>query len=127
MRILIAMVTFATAGYAAISGAQAACTGSNGRGWGSGNGAGQFEMNASDKNCPMSFQGVINDTTKTRIPATEVRITRAPGSGKVSVTRTGLVYTPNKGFKGNDTFCTSNTTPKAPGVTLSGCVTVTVR
>lgn len=127
MRILITGLTFATVSCAMLSGAQAACTGSNGRGWGTGNGAGQFEMTAADKTCRMSFQGVINEAAKTRIPATEVTITRAPGSGKVAVTKSGLVYTPNKGFQGSDTFCTSNTTPKEPGITLSGCITVTVR
>lgn len=127
MRALVTMITFAAAGYAMLSGAQAACTGSNGRGWGTGNGAGQFEMTAADKTCRMSFQGVINETAKTRIPATQVTITRAPSSGKVTVTKNGLIYTPNKGFQGSDTFCTSNTTPKVPGMTLSGCITVSVR
>jgi len=121
------MITFAITGYSMLSGAQAACTGSNGRGWGTGNGAGQFEMTAADKTCRMSFQGVINEAAKTRIPATQVTITRAPASGKIAVTKSGLIYTPNKGFQGSDTFCTSNTTPKVPGITLSGCVTVTVR
>ncbi|TQI76519.1 hypothetical protein FHT98_4315 [Bosea sp. AK1] len=127
MRVLITMITFVAAGYAALSSAQAACTGTNGRGWGTGNGAGQFEMSMADKTCRISFPGVINETAKTRIPATQVTVTRAPGSGKVAVTRSGLTYTPNKGFQGSDTFCTSNTTPKVPGVTLSGCITVTVR
>ncbi len=50
-----------------------------------------------------------------------------PKNGKVQVTGKGLVYTPAKGFKGSDSFCTKNTTPKAPGVVLSGCITVAVR
>ena len=126
MRAFVA-ATFAAASHMMLSSAEAACTGSNGRGWGTGSGAGQFEMVAADKTCRMSFQGVTNEAARTRIPATEVTITRAPSSGKIAVTKSGLVYTPNKGFTGSDTFCTSNTTPKAPGITLSGCVTVTVR
>jgi hypothetical protein len=110
-----------------VSTAQAACQGSNGRGWGRGAGAGQFEMTTADKVCRISFTNVINERDNTSIPATNVSLTRAPSAGKVSVTKSGLVYTPNKGFKGSDTFCTSNTTAKAPGVTLSGCITVTVR
>ncbi|BCB20325.1 hypothetical protein [Bosea sp. ANAM02] len=127
MRVLITVITFATAGYSMISAAEAACTGTNGRGWGRGNGAGQFEMSSADRNCRISFPGVINESAGTRFPATQVTVTRSPGSGKLSVTKQGLIYTPGKGFKGSDTFCTTNTTPKAPGMTLGGCVTVTVR
>lgn len=111
----------------AASVAHAACTGSNGRGWGSGKGAGKFEMSAADKVCNIGFTNVINDTTKTSIPATNVTVTRQPKSGKVAVTGKGLVYTPANGFKGRDTFCTRNKTPKVPGATLSGCITVTVK
>jgi hypothetical protein len=48
----------------------AACTGSNGRGWGSGNGAGKFQMAASDKTCRIGFTNIINDKQKTCVPAT---------------------------------------------------------
>lgn len=107
--------------------AEAACTGSNGRGWGSGQGSGSFEMTSADKSCQISFPNVINDRAGTQVPANKVSFTRQPSNGKVSVTGRGLVYTPARGFKGTDRFCTSNTAPKAPGVTLSGCVAVTVR
>ncbi|MCC4243238.1 Ig-like domain-containing protein [Stappia indica] len=109
------------------SSVHAACTGSNGRGWGRGNGAGSFQMTAADKSCRIGFTNVINDRTKTSVPANKVSVTRAPKNGKVQVTGKGLVYTPAKGFKGSDSFCTKNTTPKAPGVVLSGCITVAVR
>lgn len=69
----------------------------------------------------------INDQAKTSIPATNVKITRPPKSGKVAVTGSGLVYTPASGFKGNDRFCTTNTTPKVKGKMLRGCITVTVK
>lgn len=115
------------AGCMSISAAEAACTGSNGRGWGSGNGAGKFTMSAADQSCRIGFTNVIDDRKKTSIPATNVKITRAPKSGKVAVTGSGLVYTPAKGFKGQDRFCTSNKAPSVKGTTLSGCITVTVR
>ncbi len=127
MRAFVIVVTFVAASHIMLSSAEAACTGSNGRGWATGGGAGQFEMSAADKTCPIDFPGAMNEATGTRIPATQVKITRPPSSGKVAVTKSGLVYTPNKGFTGSDTFCTSNTTPKVPGATLSGCVTVSVR
>ncbi len=127
MRVLVTLTTGFVVGCLTLSAAQAACTGSNGRGWGRGAGAGQFEMTAADKACRIGFTNVINERDKTSVPATNVALTRAPSAGKVSVTKSGLVYTPNKGFKGNDTFCTTNTTAKVPGVTLSGCITVTVR
>lgn len=85
-------------------------------------------MTQADKTCRISFPGFIDDKKNTRIPATEVRITSQPKSGKVSVASgKGLIYTPNAGFKGKDRFCTSNTSPKVKGKKLSGCVTVTVR
>jgi len=127
MRVKIFTATFFAVGCLTLSMAEAACTGTNGRGWGSGRGAGKFEMTAADKNCRISFTNVINDQQKTRIPATNVTITRAPKSGKVNVTGSGLVYTPNQGFRGSDTFCTRNTTPKAPGAVLSGCITIAVK
>lgn len=108
-----------------VSAAQAACTGSNGRGWGSGQGAGQFTMSQADKTCRISFPGFISGDKRT--PATQVTVTRQPKSGKVAVVAgQGLLYTPAAGFRGKDTFCTRN---KASGMsgTLSGCVTVTVR
>ena len=81
-------------------------------------------MTQADRSCRISFPGFIDDRAGTRVPATNVTVTQQPGSGKVSVTRSGITYTPNKGFKGRDTFCTSNTTPKVPGKTLSGCIAV---
>lgn len=127
MRVLVMLATPAAIVLLSASVAQAACTGTNGRGWGSGQGSGSFQMTTADKTCRISFPHVINDATRTQVPASRVSFTRQPASGKVSVTGSGLVYTPGKGFKGTDTFCTSNTAPKAPGVTLSGCVSVTVR
>ena len=107
--------------------AQAACSGSNGRGWSKGNGAGKFEMSAADKECRIGFTNFINDENKTSIPATTVAITRAPKSGKVAVTSKEIVYTPEQGFKGSDSFCTKNTSDKVKGSVLSGCITVVVR
>lgn len=126
MREVIITIALAAVGVAASSTAFAACTGSNGRGWGSGNGAGQFEMSAADKNCRISFQGFIDDRAGTRTPATNVSLTKQPANGRVAVSKSGIVYTPTRGFKGTDTFCTSNTSPKMPGQTLSGCISVVV-
>lgn len=121
----ILMVTFMSGLFGA-SAALAACEGSNGRGWGSGKGDGAFEMAAGDKACTIRFPIFIDDAAGTRTEATQVTLTQAPKSGKVGVGKTGLVYTPNPGFKGKDRFCTKNTAPKVKG-TLAGCVTVTVR
>lgn len=128
MRIVSTVAIVTVTGCLTITAAQAACTGSNGRGWGSGKGAGAFEMSTGDKECRISFPGVINEQAGTRIPATEVSVTQPPKSGKIKVVKgRGILYTPNAGFKGRDRFCTRNTTPKAPGVTLSGCITVSVK
>lgn len=128
MHVRTALAAAFLIGLFSASAAEAACTGSNGRGWGSGRGDGKFEMAASDKSCRIGFPSFINDANKTSIPATEVTVTRTPKSGRVSVVAgRGLLYTPNNGFKGRDTFCTRNTTPKVRGKSLSGCITVTVR
>ena len=110
----------------AVTSSYTECTGSNGRGWGQGKGNGQFEMAAADGHCMISFPGFINDTTNTRIPATELALTKAPSSGTIGKSASGIVYTPQPGFRGTDTFCTRNTSPEVRG-TLSGCVSVTVR
>lgn len=124
----ITLTTVLAIGFFSVSSAQAACTGSNGRGWGSGRGSGQFAMTAGDKVCKISFPGFINDAKKTRIPATEVTVTTAPKNGKVSIVAgKGLVYAPKQGFKGKDRFCTRNKSSKVKGASLSGCITVTVR
>ena len=108
--------------------AHAECSGSNGRGWGTGNGKGSFEMTSADKVCKISFPGLIDEVKKTREPATDVTITRQPKNGKVSVVKgQGLIYTPARNFKGEDQFCTKNTTPKVKGKSLSGCITVMVK
>lgn len=127
MRAFVMMATPVAIVLLSSSVAQAACTGSNGRGWGSGQGSGSFEMTSADRTCRIAFPHVINDRAGTQVPASKVSFTRQPTSGKVSVSGGGLVYTPGRGFKGTDTFCTSNTAPKAPGVTLAGCISVTVR
>lgn len=128
MRSAITLIVLSVAGFSAAHPAYAACTGTNGRGWGGGSGNGQFQMTGADKICRISFPGFVDDVAKTRTPATEVKITRAPKSGKVSVVAgQGLVYTPEQGFKGKDRFCTRNTTPKVKGKALAGCITVTVR
>jgi hypothetical protein len=128
MRILAMVGALGVVGLVSVSAAQAACTGTNGRGWGSGNGAGQFTMTQADKNCRISFPGFVDDRKKTRIPATEVSISSKPKSGKLTVVAgQGLIYTPNAGFRGRDRFCTINTSPKVKGGKLSGCVSITVR
>ncbi|WP_199259659.1 Ig-like domain-containing protein [Paracoccus binzhouensis] len=128
MRIRFTLGTFFLAALFAASAAQAECTGSNGRGWGSGKGAGKFEMTAADKVCRISFPGFIDDVRKTRTPATEVVLTKAPSHGKLGIAPgEGLVYTPAQGFRGSDKFCTRNKAPEISGKTLSGCITVTVR
>lgn len=126
MRILATIATIAVAGCVTVSVANAACQGSLGRGWGGGKGAGQFTMSAADGSCRVGFPNFIDDKRKTSTPATQTTVTRAPKSGKTSIGARGVVYTPSKGFKGKDTFCTRNTSPKVKG-TLAGCVTVTVR
>lgn len=125
-RVLISAIVV---GFSALSAgaAMAECKGSNGRGWGSGKGEGKYEMTSKDKVCLINFPNFIDDAAKTSIPATEVKLSRAPKNGTIGVTAQGLIYTPITGFKGADTFCTRNTTPKVRGKTLSGCVTVTVR
>ncbi|MFC3073720.1 hypothetical protein [Shinella pollutisoli] len=128
MRTLITLVVATVAGLSTASMAYAACTGSNGRGWGSGKGNGAFQMTAADKVCRISFPGFINDAAKTRIPATDVTVTKRPKNGKVAVVAgKGILYTPNPGYKGKDAFCTRNKSSKVKGQTLSGCVTITVR
>lgn len=128
MRLRTTFAVLFAAGLFSVSAAEAACTGTNGRGWGSGRGAGTFTMTTADKACKISFPGFIDDKKKTRIPATQVRLTKQPSSGKVSIVAgKGLLYTPKAGFKGKDRFCTSNTSPKVKGGRLSGCITVTVR
>jgi len=124
MRALSVAGTLLMIGFFSISTAEAACKGTNGRGWGSGGGSGSFTMAAADKVCNISFPGFMNGGKRT--PATNVRITRQPKSGKLAVAGKGLVYTPAAGFRGKDTFCTRNTAPGISG-SLSGCVTVTVR
>lgn len=126
MRANTLLVATFIGGLLATSAAHAACTGSNGRGWASGKGDGKFEMAASDGSCLISYPAFINDATNTRTPATKVALSRAPKSGKITLSADGLVYTPTPGFKGTDKFCTKNTTEKVKG-TLSGCITVTVR
>ncbi|MEI4486395.1 hypothetical protein V8J36_09345 [Frigidibacter sp. MR17.14] len=108
---------------AAATTASAACDGGLGRGWASGKGDGKFTMVAADKSCPISYPAFIYDTRK--VPATEMKLTRAPKSGKLSLSASGPVYTPNAGFKGADKFCIRNTAKGEKG-SLSGCVTVTV-
>lgn len=126
MQMRSAIATLFITGLFAASAAQAECTGSNGRGWASGKGNGQFEMTAADKSCQISFPGFINDADQSRIPATEMTLTRAPKSGKLSVSADGPVYTPNAGFKGKDKFCTKNKSAEVPGKTLGGCINITV-
>ena len=127
MRKISFFIASAVVGTMSFSIAQAACEGSNGRGWGRGQGAGSFTMGARDKSCAISFPGFINDKKKTRIPATQVKVTKQPKSGKISVSGKGITYTPKHGFKGKDRFCTINTSPKLRGERLSGCITITVR
>ena len=103
------------------------CSGGLGRGWASGKGAGQFEMAASDKQCVIGFANFIDDATQTKLPATDVALTRAPQNGKIGIAKTGVVYTPTPGFKGQDKFCTTNTAKERPGKKLWGCITVTVK
>ncbi|MEW9612380.1 hypothetical protein AB3G45_00600 [Shinella sp. S4-D37] len=122
------MATAFVIGCFSVSTVHAACSGSNGRGWGTGRGAGKFEMTTRDKSCKISFPGFTDDVRKTRIPATDVTFTSKPKSGKITVVAgKGLIYTPNAGFKGKDRFCTRNRSSKVKGKSLSGCVTITVR
>lgn len=128
MRYIFTLAALSAASFFYTSSANAACTGTNGRGWGSGNGSGQFSMTVADKTCNISFPGFIDDIKKTRTPATQVTVRSAPKNGKVSVVAgKGLVYTPNAGFKGKDRFCTTNRSPEVKGKALSGCITVTIR
>lgn len=128
VRRFLLLAALSTVGLTTASSAYAACSGSNGRGWGSGNGKGQFEMTTGDKSCNISFPGFIDDVKKTRTPATEVTVTRNPKNGKIAVVAgKGLTYAPSAGFKGKDSFCTRNKSSKVKGKTLSGCITVTVR
>ena len=106
--------------------AEASCTGGLGRGWGGGQGSGKFTMSAGAKSCQTGFANFIDDRRKTQVPATKVTVTKQPKAGKVQVTGRGVVYTPNKGFKGTDNFCTRNASPKVRG-TLGGCIQVVVK
>lgn len=126
MHIRAFLYTFAITGVFAGSVAQAACSGSLGRGWGSGSGKGTFEMAASDKTCVIDYPNFINDSAKTKIPATQVALTKAPKSGKIGLSPKGMIYTPTAGFKGKDKFCTKSTAPEVKGKSLAGCVSVTV-
>jgi len=122
MRDFALMGTLLISGIFASSAALAACDGGLGRGWSKGSGKGAFDMAAGDKTCLIDFPAFIDDAKKTKIAANELAMTRAPKSGKIGVSAKGIVYTPAAGFKGKDTFCIKNTTPKMPGKTLSGCV-----
>lgn len=120
------LTTLVVLGCFSASTAYAACSGSNGRGWASGRGAGKFEMSAGAKSCQIGVPGFTVGNSRT--PAAESKITRQPKSGKVTIAQgRGFLYTPNAGFKGKDRFCSSNTSPKFKGQRLAGCVTVTVR
>ena len=107
--------------------AYAECSGSNGRGWGSGKGDGKFEMTAADKRCQISFPNFIDDVKKTKIAASDMKLTRGPKNGQISLSKIGPIYTPNPGFQGEDKFCTKNTSAEVKGKTLAGCVTVSVK
>lgn len=82
-------------------------------------------MTSADKSCTVGYANFIDDADQST-PATEVSLTQAPKSGKISIGKNGVVYTPNSGFKGKDKFCTKNKAPTQKG-TLSGCVTITVK
>lgn len=105
----------------------AACDGSTGRGWSSGNGSGTYEMSSTDKTCLIPFVGFFSNNGNDFTPATEISLRRAPKSGSIGVSSSGIVYTPNPGFTGKDRFCTINRSDKFAGETLAGCYTVTVR
>lgn len=107
------------------SAAQAACEGGLGRGWSKGNGKGEFTMRSADKSCLTGFANFI-DAKENLTPATQVELTTAPKSGKITIGKTGVTYTPQPGFKGKEKFCTKNTTPEVKGKSLRGCITVTV-
>lgn len=113
-------------GLASASTAVAACSGELGRGWSRGQGNGAFQMTAADRSCTIGYANFINDSNNTSIAATEIKLTKAPKSGDIGVSDGGVVYTPKAGFKGQDKFCTSNTSPQVKGKKLSGCITVTV-
>ena len=121
MRVLATVAAAIVIGGATVSVANAACTGGFSSGWASGAGTAQFTMSEADGSCQTGFPRFTSNTLATR-----VTFTRAPKSGKASLTSSGVVYTPAKGFKGKDSFCTRNTSPQVRG-TLSGCITVTVR
>ena len=128
MRVLKTLALSIIVGCLTASAANAACEGSNGRGWGKGRGAGKFEMNQADKNCRISFPGFTNDTTGKRIPGDKVVITSKPKNGDLTVVAgKGLIYTPKAGFKGKDKFCTINTSDRQKKGKLQGCVTVSVK
>jgi hypothetical protein len=128
MRTSTKLIVFAVAGICSASSVHAACSGSNGRGWGSGKGNGQFSMTAGDKICKISFPGFVDDVKKTRIPGENVTVTKKPAKGALTIVKgQGVIYKPAQGFKGKDKFCTTNRSAKVKGKTLSGCITVTVR
>lgn len=120
-------MTIVLLGMFAAQAAAAACTGTDGRGWGSGKGNGQLERTSRDRSCQISFSGFTFSDGRPRIPATELVLTQAAKSGKITLGRDGPIYTPNAGFQGQERFCTRNTSPQVRGQTLSGCVTVTLR
>lgn len=126
MRKNLFLIPLIAGGMFAATAAYAECSGGNGRGWASGKGKGQFEMTAGDTSCLVSFPSFIDDTNKTKTPATEVKLTRAPKAGKITLSQQGIIYTPTAGFKGSDSFCISNTAPGMKGK-LSGCVSIAVK
>ena len=120
------LTTLAVIGCFLVSEAHAACTGSNGRGWASGRGAGKFAMTAADKSCFIGVPGFI--VGKKRTPASTSKITKQPKSGKVTIAQgRGFTYSPKAGFKGKDRFCSSSTSQKFKGQRLAGCIAITVR
>ncbi|WP_282129011.1 Ig-like domain-containing protein [Roseobacter litoralis] len=122
------LLTFATAFvFLGATTAIAACDGASGRGWASGNGKGSYEMTSGAKRCEIPFVNFFSNNGNTRTPAKEVTLRRAPKSGTISLSSSGIIYTPNAGFKGKDRFCTVNRSSAFEGQTLSGCITVTVK
>ncbi|AVL54122.1 hypothetical protein CEP88_16965 [Roseobacter denitrificans] len=113
--------------FAGSTAALASCDGSLGRGWAGGNGKGSYEMAAGAQRCAIPFASFYSNNGNTRTPANEVSLRRAPKSGTITLSSSGIVYTPEAGFTGKDRFCTINRSSKFEGETLSGCITVTVK
>ncbi len=95
-----------------------ACKVSLSRGWSKGGGTGTLVMQAGGKDCGGTLY------TRRSQPATSAKVVKAPKNGRVATSGGSFAFTPNAGFRGQDSFSISG---GGSGIGLSGTVSVTVQ